>query len=46
MCGRDIFGLRIRSKAIECIWMHNLMIHIDTKGLILKKAWEETIWNV
>ena len=40
MCRHDIFGLRILGKAIECIWMHILMIHIDTKGLILKKVGE------
>ena len=33
-------GTRIRRETIECIWMHILMIHIDTKGLILKKAGE------
>ena len=34
------------AKSIECILRRILVIRVDTKPLILKKAGEETIWNV
>jgi len=36
----ETFRIRIRRITIQCNWRHILMIHIDTKGLILKKAGE------
>jgi len=38
--GHDTFGIRIRRKAIELIWRRILVIYVDTKALILKKAGE------
>ena len=42
----ETFGIRIRRKPIEIIWRRIFVIHVDTKALFLKKAGEETIWNV
>ena len=36
----ETVGTRIRRKTSECSWGCILVIHVDTKGLILKKAGE------
>lgn len=39
-CGRETFLILIRRMTIDYIWRHTFMIPINTRELIINKAWE------